>query len=301
MARKQNFLELEDDFKRYLLNVRGLSEHGILKHIKTFQYFGNFLSDKQVRNPRRVTLNLAYEFLEKRAPGCSRGYVRTLRGSVRHVLRFLHFTGKLPQDLSGQMIRPRVWKLANIPKSFTESEIACMIKNIRDETPYDQRERAIILLLLCYGLRLGELTRMTLDDIDWQNKTVAIRERRNRVPLVLPILPPVEKALKDYLTRSRPKRLKTRRLWVTIRYRSEPLLQESGIKQIVYGFLRRCGLNGCATKFRHTLATYLINHGASLEAIQNILGHRHLDSTRIYAKVHWEALREVAQNYSLNL
>jgi site-specific recombinase XerD len=301
MGRRKSFLELEDDFKHYLLEVRGLSERTIRKHIGAFRYFGNFLKDKRVSAPRRVRLNLVYEFLEERAPGCSRHYILTLRNSLRQVLRFLYFTGKLPRDLSKQMIIPKIWKLADIPKSFTESETACMIENLRYETPYDHRERAVVLLLICYGLRLRELTRMMLDNIDWQKKTITIPERKNSVPLVLPILPPVEKALQDYLTHFRPEGLQTRRLWVTIHRKSRAPLEESGIKQMVDKFLRRCGIDGCVTKFRHTLATYLINNGVSMAAIGQILGHQQMQSTRIYAKVHWEALREVAQNYSLDL
>jgi site-specific recombinase XerD len=301
MAKRKSFLELEDDFRSYLLDVRGLSEHTIGKHIRIFRKFGNFLKIRRVCDSRRVTLDLAYPFLEEHASGNSREYVRVLSGSVRYILRFFHFTGELTQDLSKQMITPWVWKLADIPKSFTKSEVACMIENLRYETPYDHRERVIILLLICYGLRRRELLYITLDDINWQSKTITIRERKNRVPLVLPILPPVEKALKDYLVYFRPEGLKTKRLWVTIKRRSKAPLQQDGVKHIVKKFLRRCGLKGCVTKFRHTLATYLINHGVSLETIQNILGHQYLDSTRIYAKVHWEALREVAQNYSLNL
>jgi len=217
------------------------------------------------------------------------------------VLRFLYFAGELRIDLSKQLITPLVWTLADIPESFTEPEIACMLENLRRETPYKYRERAIMLLLICYGLRLGELTHMKLDDIDWQDKTITIRERKNGVPLVLPILPSVEKALKDYLAYSRPKGLKTRRLWVTIHLRSKAPLNKRGIHRIVKKFLQRCGMDGSATKFRHTLATYLVNSGVSLNAIGKLLGHQKLDSSRIYAKVHWEALREVAQNYSLDM
>lgn len=292
---------MKDDFKRYLLEVRGLAERGIGKHTLTFRRFGNFLKGKRVIKPQCVTLGLTYEFLEKHAAGCSRRSIETLRSSVRYALRFLYFSGKLSQDISNQMITPRVWKLAHIPESFTESETARMLENLRYETPYDYRERAIVLLLICYGLRLRELTGMTLDDIDWQNKTITIRERKNRVPLVLPILPAVEKAINDYLMHFRPEGLSTRRLWVTIHLRSREPIMERSVQDIVKKFLQRCGIDGCVTKFRHTLATYLVNSGISMEAIQSVLGHRQLDSTRIYAKVHWEALREVAQNYSLNL
>lgn len=301
MARNRVFLKLEEDFTRYLLGVRGLRYRTIEDYVPIFRRFGNFLKSKGVSAARRITLNLAYEFFEKLAAGCSRKSIKTIGVTVRHILRFLYFTGELSNDLSKQIITSRVWNLADVPKSFTESETARMIENLRYETPYDRRESAIALLLICYGLRRGELANIMMDDIDWQSKTITIHERKNGPPLVLPILPSVEKALKDYLAYSRPKELKTRRLWISIHLRNKTPLNERGIHRVVKKFLRRCGTDGSVTKFRHTLATYLINSGVSLNAIGELLGHQSLDSTRIYAKVHWEALREVAQNYSLDM
>ncbi len=295
------FLKLEDEFRRYLLETRALNERSIKKHMLAFRQLGAFLKTRRVRAARRVSLGPVYEFLELRSRGRARRYVQTLHGSVRQVLRFLHFVRAVPDDLSEQMIAPHVWKLADVPEAFSTKELAHMLASLRAETRYDHRERLVMLLFICYGLRLKEVTQMTLDDIDLSRKTVTVRERKNALPLVLPLMRPVEEALGGYLEHFRPEGLKTRRLFVTIKRRSRAELMTTGIHEIVKKFLRRCGLQGSATKFRHTLATYLINAGARFEAIQAVLGHRRSDSTRIYAKVHWEALREVADNYSLLL
>lgn len=115
------------------------------------------------------------------------------------------------------------------------------------------------------------------------------------------VLPPVEEALRDYLARSRPPDTKSRWLFAPILFRKSGPLTLLFIHYVVKKFLHRCGLEGSAGTFRHTLAARLINNGVSLEAIAAVLGHQRTQATRAYTKVHVKALREVAQNYSMLL
>ncbi len=294
--------ELEGEYRRYLVEVRALAEGSLPRRMKTFRRFARFLAEeKRVRSARRVSLNLVYQFLELCARGNGRCHAKAEREGIKSILQFLHFTGRFRKDLSEHLIAPRVWRFADVPKAFSEKELSRMLAGLKAETPYDHRERLVMLLFICYGLRLSEVARIGLDDIDLRRKTITIGKRKNAGPLVLPLLPAVEEALQGHLTRFRPRGLKTRRLFVTIKRRNHAPSSWRAIHEVIKKFLRRCGLEGSATKFRHTLATHLINSGARLEAIQAVLGHRRSDSTRIYAKVHWEALREVADNYSLLL
>lgn len=221
-----SFSELEGRYRRYLASARGLSPASIANHIWVFRKFRDFLKARRVRAARRVTLDLAYAFLEQLAHGYARRSMATMHGSVTRILRFLRFSRIAPRDLSEDMIAPRTWSLSGIPKGFTDDDIAHMLTAFRTETPYDYRERAVMVLFIYYGLRPGEVRQMTLDDIDWRNKTITIRERKNRMPLVLPLLPPVEEALRGYLEHFRPHGLRTRSLFVTIARRSRAPFKE---------------------------------------------------------------------------
>ena len=148
---------------------------------------------------------------------------------------------------------------------------------------------------------MGEVAGISLDDIDRRGGTIRIHERKNRIPLALPLLPPVESALKDYLVHARSPEARSRKMFVVMYHRRGLGLQVDTVSNIVKGFLERLGLKGSANTFRHTLATRLINSGVSLETIAEILGHGNSGSTLVYAKLHLEALREVADNYSLEL
>ncbi len=299
--RNPSLSELESEYRQYLVEVRALGPASAKDYVYSFRRFCDFLKTRRVRAARRVSLNLAYAFLEEFSRGRSRRTVRVMHARTRSILRFLHFARVLPRDLSRDMIAPRTWKLADVPQAFSRKDTVRVFANLRSETPYDLRERAMVLLFVCYGLRVGEVTGMDLDDIDWRRKIITIRQRKNRVPLILPLLPPVEEALREYVVHSRPPDVRSKRLFVAMSHRKKASLTRRLVAKIVAKFLHRCGLEGSANKFRHTLATRLINSGVRLEAVQAILGHRQLESTRIYAKIHWEALREVARNYSMFL
>jgi site-specific recombinase XerD len=295
------FLDMEGDYVRYLLDVRGLSENSLRDYIAPYRRFGRYLAEKRVRAARRVTLGHVYGYLEHATKRLRPSSVRSYHTYLRSILRFLHFKRVLPTDLSKKMIVPRTWRLADVPRAFSEKEIEQAISHLRTETAIDLRERAIMTLFICYGLRLGEVTRLTLDAINWRRRTITVCERKNRVPLVLPLLESVVAALKDLIMRGRPTDAGSRRLFLNTKARGHPPLREQGVNEIVKKFLARCGLKGSARTFRHTLATHLINRGASLNLIQAILGQERSESARIYSKVHWEALREVAENDSLDI
>jgi site-specific recombinase XerD len=266
-----------------------------------FRRFRNFLRAKRVRSARCVSLELAYEFLERCCRGLTRTAVAGMRERTRSILRFLRFARILPHDLTENMIAPRVWSLSDVPGTFSEEELARMFAELRSGSRYDLRERAMMLLFICYGLRRGEVQLLKVSDIDFPAKRITVRERKNRIPLVLPLTAMVEEAVRAYLDLARPAGTRSARLFVSLRGSYGPTLTGEMVRQILDGFLERCGLKGSTGKFRHTLATRLINNGVRLEAVQAVLGHQSSESTRIYAKLHVEALREVAENFSLVL
>ena len=207
--KSRTFEALEDDFRRYLLTVRGNAERSLKKHTKAWRMLAEFLRRKRIRAASRLTLSLAYEFLEQRCRGRRKKYIQTLQGSLRHVFRFLYFTRVLRGNLAEKLIATRLFALAEVPKGFTDQEYMRVREHLRDPGFADPRARAVMQLFVSYGLRLGEVAGLRLDDVDWARKTITARERKNRVPLVLPLLPEVEDALRAYLRYRRPTGSKT--------------------------------------------------------------------------------------------
>ena len=147
------------------------------------------------------------------------------------------------------------------------------------------------------GLRACEVVHLTLDDIDWNRGIMTISGKNNcRDPLPLPH--EVGEAMVTWLQNGRPRSCTTRRLFVSIKAPHSGFASSTVVGDIVRRALARTGTTpsgmGAAHRLRHSLATRMLGHGASLAEIGQVLRHNHPDSTRIYAKVDINALRSLA-------
>jgi integrase len=159
-----------------------------------------------------------------------------------------------------------------------------------------RRDYAILLLLAKLGLRAGEVTTLTLDDIDWRASELLFRAK-GRQRARMPIPPDVGTAIAAYLRDGRPKSL-CRRLFVRTLAPHVGFASGCAITMIAKTALDRAGIEGCAHRgahiFRHSLATELLRSGATLSEIGQLLRHENHDTTRIYAKVDIDALRTLS-------
>lgn len=157
-----------------------------------------------------------------------------------------------------------------------------------------KRDYAILLLLARLGLRAGEVVALTLDDINWASGELTVRGKASKQDR-LPLFPDVGDALSSYL-RIRPPCL-TRRVFLCQKAPHRGFSARYSICGVVQSAFTRAGLliRGKAHVLRHTLATQMLRHGSNLSEIGEILRHRHLDSTAIYAKVDFNGLRTVLQ------
>ena len=147
------------------------------------------------------------------------------------------------------------------------------------------------------GLRPGEVASLRLDDIDWRGGTIEVPTRKNRRGAVLPLPRVAGEALVDYLRGERPA-TDERRVFVKHlgMHRGMPI-SSTAVSGVVTRALRRAAVDaplGGAYVFRHTVASRMVQQGASLKEVADVLGHRSLDTTAIYAKLDLPSLREVA-------
>jgi site-specific recombinase XerD len=152
------------------------------------------------------------------------------------------------------------------------------------------------MLLAVYGLRCGEVVQLSLDDLDWGNEVLHVRRAKNAKSQKFPFSQTVGEAILSYLQRVRPNNCSCRAVFISRKAPHRPLTS-AAIFQIVSKRFKPLNINlkhhGPHT-LRHACATRLINEGISLKEISDHLGHRSLESTRIYAKVDLIHLRKVA-------
>jgi len=224
--------------------------------------------------------------------------MRTVRTALGSFFRYLRVEALCDQPLEAALPAVAHWRLSTLPRCLTEEQLEQVVVSLDGAGPCGLRTRAIVLCLATLGLRPGEVANLGLDDIDWRGGTVHVRARKTRRGTVLPLPREAGSALAAYLREERPV-TDERHVFVQHRQprRGQPM-SANAISEAVACALRRAQVDAPmrgAYVFRHTVASRMLRRGASLKEIADVLGHAHLDSAAVYAKVDLPALREVAQ------
>jgi len=282
-------------FGHYLLEVRALARPTIVNYVPFIRSFleGRF-------GPGRVTLSrlcasVVVRFVQRQAPRLHRKRAKLMTTALRSFLRYARYLGKVTLDLAAAVPIVANWSMTSIPRAISAEHIRQLLASIDRRTAVGRRDYAILLLLARLGLRSGEVAALELDDIDWNLGQVSVRGKsgqRNRLPLPTE----VGKAMAAYLRRGRPEST-SRNVFLRARAPICAFCGPSGIGSMVRHSLERAGIQATTTgahQFRHGLATEMLRQGASLSEIGDLLGHRHPQTTKIYAKVDIKALRTLA-------
>lgn len=281
-------------FEQYLKEERRVSPATL---INTLPFVRRFLVDRFGMGPiclRNVRPPDITHFVLRYARTMSPARAKLLTGALRSYFRFLYLRAEITTDLAAVVPTVPGWRLTSVPKSIDPPQVEVLLKSCNRRTPTGRRDYAILLLLARLGLRGGEVTGMTLDDIDWEVGELVVRGKGPRQDC-LPIPKDVGEALVAYLRDGRP-RCASRHVFLTSRAPVHELRRAVGA--IVQRAVTRAGIDAPhkgSHLLRHSLAVRMLQRGASLGEIGDILRHRHLDTTAIYAKVDLNALRSLAQ------
>jgi len=223
------------------------------------------------------------------------GRARLLVVALRSFFRFLLQHGKIDVDLAAAVPTVAGWRLARLPRFLSAEQVERLLASCDRGSPQGSRDYAILLLLARLGVRAIEVARLELNDIDWRAGELIVRGkgcREDRLPLV----PEVGEALAAYLRHGRPK-CATRRVFVRVRAPVRAIGERGGVTTMVRAALDRAGIESPikgAHMLRHSLATRMLQGGASMSEIAEVLRHRSPQTTEIYAKVDFGALRSLA-------
>jgi site-specific recombinase XerD len=216
--------------------------------------------------------------------------------AIRALLRFLATKGVVPAGLQGAVPTVRTWRHSSLPRHISAAEVEHVIKACDLSTPLGLRERAVVVLLARLGLRAGEVIRLKLDDIDWVEGRLIIRAGKTHCERGLPLSQEVGEALLSYLQRARPVTTH-RELFLRWRPPFIPLRYSNTITRLVIKILKRAEVKihrPGAHVLRHTLATGMAQQGVAFKEIADVLGHRSIASTGIYAKLDIDSLGKIA-------
>jgi len=289
--------QLQRDYEQYLMNERGLAPVTVSDYVDVLR---RFLTDRFGNGPLELGMldvSTITTFVIRRARTMSPRYAQGMVTALRSICRFLRQRGAIDRDLAAGLPSVSDWRLATIPKYLTPEEVERVLQTCKRHTRVGRRNHAILLLLARLGLRAGEIIALELDDIRWRAGEILVRSSKRLPQDRLPLLAEVGDALATYLRRDRPPHV-TRRVFLCLRAPRRGFAHPSTVSTIVQRALAQAGLSPAlkgAHLFRHSLATRLLRQGASLPEIGQVLRHRAVQTTEIYAKVDVAGLRALAQ------
>jgi site-specific recombinase XerD len=282
------FVQAVPAYLDFLRKHRGLSGRTLSKRTYQLILFTEYLERVGISTWKDAQPSALRKFLTQLTgikPATRLGYASTLRSF--HRWAFSH--GLLERDYSSAAAAVRQYRLAGIPDLLTDDEVAALLQAVNRSTALGKRDYAILLLGARYGMRPSDIRQLTLDHLDWRGRQIALSQAKTDRPLALPLLPEVQDALIDYLREGRPQ-TEFRNVFVRHLAPYEPFAPKNNLPTIFQEALRRSGLAERPGRkgfylLRHTLASRLLRAGSSIKTIADILGHVHLNSTLVYAKV----------------
>ena len=243
----------------------------------------------------RLSSDRIEEFFISYAQSMGRSARRSMQSALRTFLRFCLHNGYIEQPLDRAVPTLRTYKLATVPRGLTDIQAQQVLRCINRNSHVGRRDYAIVLLLYTYGVRGGQVRALRLEDIDWAQKQILFKASKHGKDSLLPLTDEVGEALLDYLQYSRPPYAYPH-VFLTCRAPYHPFPQSSSLSAIVERRIRAAGIeipSKGAHVFRHCFATRMLHKGHSLKAVADVLGHRHLQTTFLYTKVDFNALKQV--------
>lgn len=288
--------EMLQRFRRYLLVERVLALSTVEAHVRSVRPFlqGRLASDGSTLGLADLNGSDVISFVMTRCPRQGRGAAKQTVKALRSLLRFLHLDGVIKHSLLSAVPSISSRRLAGLPKGLSPVQVRRLLAACDARTRTGCRDKAILTLLVRLGLRAREVARLQLDDIDWRGGEIVVHGKGHCIER-LPLPPDVGRAVAAYVQRVRPASAQGRTVFVRS-HAPHSALDCGGVTCVVARAARRAGLGLIhAHRLRHTAATAMLRAGASLPEIGQVLRHRHLISTAIYAKVDREALRTIAR------
>lgn len=276
-------------FDEHLLHAKGLVGSTRLRRTKIIRALLSMTSNSTTPSADELRQFLAQEL--SRVSAASGGVTATAVRSYQH---FRAFEGDHVEHLLPVVAAPAHWRLAPSPQTLAPDEVSRLLVAFPVDLPSRLRCYALVRCVVDLGLRSSEAIALELDDIDWVAGTIRIGTSKSRRADVLPLPQLTGAAIADYVRSERPQ-TSSRRVFVRhVAPVDEPVAPDV-VRRAVRQAYRRAGLQYTRVHIlRHTLASRLLNTGGTLKEVADVLRHRELDTSLIYAKVDFGRLGAVA-------
>ncbi|MEA3485295.1 MAG: site-specific tyrosine recombinase/integron integrase [Candidatus Aerophobetes bacterium] len=278
------------EFSRYLRDERNLSSHTRRGYISDIRDFLKFLNSKN-KNVKEVNYSVVREYLGLlQSRGCRKPTLARRVAALRCFFHYLYLKGYLTSFPLSGLRSPKLDK--RIPSFLEEDEVEKLLQTARGEDFFRCRDKAILEVLYATGMRISEMVNLDVDDVDLSEEVVKVKGKGDKERMI-PLGGYAIRALRDYL-KKREERAKPEEKGVFLN-RFGSRLSDTGIRKRLIKYLKLTWFPKRVSPhtFRHSFATHLLNRGADLRSVQELLGHERLSTTQVYTHITPRRLKEV--------
>ena len=271
------------------------SKRGLRTRIQRLFFFVDYLDARGIHNVNNITSEMISDYT-KTIYAHHEKSIASILTTLRVFLRFLYFNQYTDEDLSLKVPQQSKYYYPPVPSVWNKEDVMHMLESIDRGNPTGKRDYAILLLVTRLGIRAGDITSLKLSDLNWQSKTIEIRQSKTKNIVTYPILNDIGWALIEYLKNARPIS-ESPFLFIRMNAPYEAFGKDANLHNIITKYTRLAGIHVPKGKkhglhsLRHTLASSLLEQGTPLPVISEILGHFNSKSIGVYLHTGIEGLR----------
>lgn len=284
-------------FKRFLQIEKGLSDNSIYAYTYDLKKFGDFLSsqNKDIMSATRDDIKQFLKFEKIKKQNSTRTLARSL-AAIRQFYNFISDTTGSAENPTYKVETPQVKR--TLPDFLTVIEVEKLYRSVSENDMYELRDKSIFELLYSCGLRISEAVELKTENVDFVNRIVKVKGKGNKERFV-PMGDEAIRIISKYMQESRPMILGNRTSEYLFISKKGPILNRKSVWRLLKGYVDRAGIKKNITPhtLRHSFATHLLENGADLRSVQEILGHMDISTTQIYTHLARRKLKEVHKRY----
>jgi integrase/recombinase XerD len=289
--------KLLSEYLDFLCKHRGLTKDTIrFRRNDVISFLQSLRLQNDLEDIGQVSAKQIYDYIIKTVKLMTRPSRRHLVASIRSFLKFCHLKGYVQRDLTEAVPVIGTPKLGSVPRGIPWESVEKLLAVPNRETHIGRRNYAVLKLLATYGVRIGQVTKLRLQDINWREGSIHFQPSKWGNPLCLPLYPEVADALLAYIRETRGK-APYPEVFLTVD-KHMPLRNGGALSSSMKTCFRSAGIAAKgAHAIRHAFATRLMEHDTPIKTIADLLGHKSISATFIYTKVDLKHLRLVAYEW----
>lgn len=272
------------------------SKRGLRTRMQRLFFFIDYLDGKGIQNVNDITPELLTNYVITIYPHHEKS-IASILTTLRVFLRFLYLNQFISEDLSLKVPKQKKYYYPHVPSVWNQQDVKRMLDSVDRGNPTGKRDYAILLLVTRLGIRVGDIKGLQLSDLNWQTRTIEVKQSKTQRTATYPILNDIGWALIDYLKNARPI-TDSPYLFQRMNAPYGPFGENANLHNIITKYTRQSGIEIPKGKrhglhsLRHTLASTLLEEGTPLPVISEVLGHINSHSTGIYLQTNIESLKK---------